>query len=137
MPRILEALLFIGGPLVDVLGKGETGANEVRQEALFALRHWLSRGPDQGSLLYNRKTKTGVLSDKAYSNIEAQIIGDLLYAIPQPERLEKETFAVLIEYLRHKKQLIRTLAHSHLAYLVPEERIAYNPAASAEEREKG
>jgi hypothetical protein len=134
--RSLGAIGAIG-PLLSLLEKAEGIQPELRGEALFTLRHWLSRGPEQLAMLHDRKSKEGLLRSRGYSNAEAQIIADLLFAIPLAERQEKETFAVLIEYLRHKKMLVRTLAHSHLSFLVPFEKIAYNPAGSAEEREKG
>src|SRR6185369_8469432 len=52
--RGLAAINAIG-PLVDLLGDEGKDRTDVRRAAILSLRQTLSRGPEQGNLLYDRK----------------------------------------------------------------------------------
>jgi hypothetical protein len=122
--------------LLDALASEDGIRPDVRQEALTMLKNWLNRGGEQGAKLFDRKTGRGLLVDRDYTKNEAQTIVDLLYGFSREERTQKETYEVLIQYLKSKKLLIRSLAIWHLSFLVPA-RIDYDPAGTVEQRERG
>jgi hypothetical protein len=123
--------------LLDALGREDLKRDDVRREALTGLRSWLSRGLEQSTRLYDRKTMTGLLKDRDYSNIESQIILELLQGYSPEEERVKSTYEDLIQLLRHSKPLIRDLAIRQLLYLAPGQNIDYNPLAPAEARDRG
>ena len=134
--RSLVAIDAIGS-LIDVLTREEVGREDVRQEALFGLKNWLSRGLEQASKLYDKKTMTGLLSDKGFSKLEAEDVLYLLNGFTPEQRRQKETYELLILGLRHKKILIRDLAWRQLVYFARGQNIEYHPAAPPEVRERG
>jgi hypothetical protein len=134
--RCLGAIDAIG-VLLDVAANEDPQRFDVRREALFALRHWLSRGLEQGAKLYDKKKKTGVLVEKDYSQREAEIIIDLLYGPALDTWERRETFEVLIYYLRNSKLIIRELAIQHLMIMSRGQKAEYNPAGTLEARERG
>jgi hypothetical protein len=123
--------------LLDALGREDLKRDDVRREALFGLRNWLGRGLEQSARLYDRRTMTGLLREREYSNIESQIILELLQGYTPEERRVKSTYDQLIQFLGHSKPLIRDLAIRQLVFLAPGQNIDYNPLAPAEARERG
>ncbi len=124
--------------LLDVLSNDSPALFRDRDTATFALRNWLSRGPDQSKLLYNEKDKTGrLLDNQRFNDTEANIILTLLHEFSPTDSRSKETFQVLVGYLRNSKLIIRQLAFSHLGRLVPPGLAPpYNPIASEDDRER-
>jgi hypothetical protein len=119
------------GSLADALADEKDDAG--RDAAVFALRSWCSREPDNDAKMYQ------FLCDrKGYAKTQAAMVMELLHLFPR-EALEKpDTYEKLIANLRHEKLAIRYLSYWHLVRLVPAGRdIKYNPAGDTEVRERG
>jgi hypothetical protein len=133
--RCLGALDMIAD-LIDLLG-GEQQSPALRVEAIGVLRHLIGRDEGQEARLFDRKTRSGALTDKRYTPTEAATIMVLLHPFDRQQLLQPETWAYLIERLKNEKLAIRELAYWHLWRLVPEGRtkIAYNPTGGPEQLE--
>jgi hypothetical protein len=118
LPRLIEAL-------------ADPKHAQVRDTAVEALRHWIGRGPGQ-----DRELDNFLVKQAKYPPTQAEIVMQLLHSPFNPEL--PETYQALIEYLRSDKATVRELALWHLERLAPAGRsIAFDPAGSAEERDKG
>jgi hypothetical protein len=116
LPHLLDAL--------------ESDKREVREGAVAALRHWLGRGPGQEQKLRQ------ALEDKRYNPDQAETALQLLHTFSNDDRGKKQTYEMLIDYLKHDQAAVRQLASWHLARLVPEGgKILYNPVGPAKERQ--
>ena len=91
----------------------------------------------QASKLYDRKKKTGLLVDRGYKANEAEMVVDLLHPLGDSVRRERETFEFLVRLLRHDRLALRELAYQHLIFLAPGQKIDYNAAGTAAQRERG
>ncbi len=118
----------------DALGDTELKYEDKRREAMFTLKNWLSRSAAQAALLYDRKTRTGLLRDRDFSPENAEVVLELLYGPTLEARKQPETYSALIAYLRHERQEIRELAYWNLLFLVPERgrKIPYSSAGGAD-----
>lgn len=115
--------------LVDTLNDAKHP--DVRAFAVDTLRHWIGRAPGQDSQLAK------YLRSKDYSPAHTTIVLQLLHSYGADEIDDPLTYDLLIAYLRHDKLPIRELAAWHLYRLVPAgENISYDPAGSAEARDK-
>jgi hypothetical protein len=115
--------------LTDALGDA---SGEVRELAVYALRHWIGTGPKEDKELYQFLVK-----QKKYSPAQAEIVVQLLHGFGDNALSQKETFETLIAYLKHSKLAIRELAWWHLVRVYPDgKKIAYDPNAAAADREK-
>lgn len=104
--------------------------NDVVENGIIGLRHWIGRKPGQDLKLYNF-----MKSSRHYSEKQAEIFIDLLHSFGDDELLEPETFEALIAYLGSDKTGIRGLANWHLHRLAPIGRdIKFDPIASEAER---
>jgi hypothetical protein len=123
--------------LLDILGDEDPARGPDRLTAIFTLRRWISRSPEQGKLLFDPAAKKGILLDKGYQASEAQIIYDLLHDFTDLQRRQPETFQLLVRYLQEKRITIRELAYWHLVRLAAglKDVPAYNPAWGPAERE--
>jgi hypothetical protein len=124
--------------LIDILGDEDPTHGFDREAAIFALRRWISRGPNQGNRLYNEKDKTGVLmATMKYRSTDAAVILALLHDFNDDDRKSPETFDLLADYLKSKHVAIAELAWWHLARLAAGVKLpAFNPTAPLEFREK-
>jgi hypothetical protein len=114
------------------LGKAvrETKHQDVLEDAVVALRHWIGR-PGQDQVLY-----TGLIEVAKYKPVHAETVVQLLHSFGEADLASPETYQTLIDYLDHQHLAIRELAYWHLYRLVPAGRdIAYNPLDSKEARE--
>jgi uncharacterized caspase-like protein len=106
--------------LIDVLGDEGPDHALDRTTAVHTLRRWLSRGPEQSKLLFNKDSKTGattgLLLAKRYRPREAESIRDLLFDFPLADCSKPETFDVLAQCLQ-RKVAIAELAYYHLRAL--------------------
>jgi hypothetical protein len=125
------------GVLLDLFAREEAAREDVRLQALFVLQQWLARGAEQGRKLYDPKTKSGMLPEKNYSEIDSEIILSLLYGPSLQELEQKETYASYIAYLRHSKLLVRQLAIWDLRQTVPGVNIPFDPSSPKAARERG
>jgi hypothetical protein len=101
--------------LIDVLGTEASQAYPDREAAIFVLRNWISRGPDQAKLLYNDKDKTGLLlASHRYTPAEANILVSLLHDFSPEHDRRKETYQTLVGYMTSNKLAIRHLAWWHM-----------------------
>jgi hypothetical protein len=99
---------------------------------VIAMRHWISRGPGQDQVLYNRLVSSG-----RYTPIKADTVLQLLHSYGDTELARPEVYAMLIAFLNDDNLAIRGLANWHLHRLVPAGRkIAYDPLASKEDRDR-
>ncbi len=123
--------------LLDILSDEDPAHGPDRQTAIFTLRRWISRGPEQGKLLFDPEAKKGFLIDKRFRTSEAQIIYDLLHDFTDGQRRQPETYQLLVRYMQEEKITIRELAYWHLVRLTigMKDLPAYNPAWGPSERE--
>ena len=132
---ILRAALITLGALdlldnlTEALGNS---SQEMRDEAVVVLRHWIGRGPGQDQKLYEFLQKR-----MEYSTAHAGIALQLLHSYGTDDLKRPETYETLIAYLGHPRSSIRELAIWHLRRLVPAGKaIPYDPTGSAEARER-
>ncbi|HXG08471.1 MAG TPA: hypothetical protein VNK04_01660, partial [Gemmataceae bacterium] len=103
---------------------------DVREAAVMALRHWLGRREEQAKKLRQ------ALLEKRYSDSQADTLLRLLHTFSAEDRAKRDTYEMLIEYLRHDQPAVRQLAAWHLYRLVPDARkIPYDPAAGVQQRQ--
>jgi serine/threonine protein kinase len=123
--------------LVEILGDEDPAHYLDRNTAIFALRRWLSRGPEQGQRLYDEKTRSGLLRDMGYTDNDAVIVFDLLHDFNDKERHSPETFSLLAKYLRKDRVAIAELAWWQLRHLSRGVQLPqFNAALPAELRDK-
>jgi hypothetical protein len=116
--------------LVDALDDAQHA--EVRQTAVDALRHWVSRAKDQDMKLYNF-----LVEQKKYSPAQGEITLQLLHPLSVSECYDPATYEVLIAHLLHDKLPIRELAYWHLSRIVLEgAKIPYDAAGTSTQRER-
>jgi len=120
--------------LLDALGDAKHA--DVRQTASDALRHWIGRGPQQDQELYKF-----LVNRAKYSEGQAEIVLQLLHDFADDDWFRPETYESLIGYLRSSKFPVRELAMLQLYYTAPSvpykaKKIPYDPAGSAEERDR-
>jgi hypothetical protein len=109
----------------------KTTHQDVWDNGVLVLRHWIGRGPGQDQRLYQ-----GLIDRANYSPIQAEAALQLLHSFGEADLARPETYQMLIDYLGHDKLAIRGLANWHLYRLVPAGReIGYSPMASKEERD--
>jgi hypothetical protein len=109
-----------------VLGSLENAAHrDVRIAAIDELGHWLGRESENMPMLFK------VLREKQFSPAHARITIHLLQPFSRAQLARPETYALLIEYLKHDRLAVRELAFWHLSRLAPEEshKISYDPTA--------
>jgi len=109
-----------------------TNKNDVIENGIIGLRHWIGRKPGQDLKLYEF-----MISARHYSKMQAEIFIDLLHSFGDDELKEPEIFEALIGYLGSDKAGIRALANWHLHRLVPKGRdIKFDPIAPDAERKE-
>ena len=105
---------------------------DVRLAAVGALHFWVSRGAEYPARLYQ------ALQKKKYSRGQAAIFMQLLFGFSAAQLAQPETYALLIEYLKHNRLAIRELAVRQLELQVPDGRsIGYDPAGKPAQRARG
>jgi hypothetical protein len=118
------------GRLTDALGNAST---EVRDLAVFTLRHWIATGPKKDNELYQF-----LIKEKKVKPGHADIVVQLLHSFGEASLGQKETYETLIAYLRHDELAIRQLAWWHLVRVFPDgKKLAYDPGAAPADRGKG
>jgi hypothetical protein len=101
-----------------------------RDHAVLVLRNWLGREPGQ-----LKKIRSVLLDSKKLTEVQARNVEHLLLGFNDEERASPDTFALLLAYLEHKNQAIRTLAHWHLVRLAPAGKdISFDAAAPEDQR---
>lgn len=109
-----------------------TKQNDVIENGIIGLRHWIGRKPGQDLKLYDF-----VMGSRHYTKKQAEIFVDLLHSFGDDELKEPETYEALIDYLSSDKASIRGLANWHLHRLVPKGRdIKFDPIGSEAERKE-
>jgi hypothetical protein len=116
--------------LIDLLA--EAKSEDVRENAIEALRQYIGRGPGQDQRVYR------VLNEqRKYRPGEASIFVQLLHSFGELELAQPETYATLIAYVKHSKPAIRALAKWQLTRLVPGgDQIKYDTAGPMDQQEK-
>jgi hypothetical protein len=122
--------------LLDVLDDPGPARQADRDLAVFALRRYLSRGPEAAKALYDAKAQAGAFSDKKYKPREAATALELLYDFPQATARAPETFQFLLGLMAQEERVsLRELAHWHLLRLAqPVKLPEYNAAWPVEKR---
>jgi hypothetical protein len=110
----------------------ESKKQDVWDDAVMVMRHWLGRAPGQDQRLYHDMVdKSGV------SPVQAEAIIEFLHGFSEYDKAQPETYQMLIDFLVNDRLALRGLAYWHLQRLVPDAKsIPYDPMASKEEREK-
>lgn len=109
-----------------------TKFNDVIDNGIIGLRHWIGRKPGQDHKLYEF-----MISGRHYTKKQAEIFVDLLHSFGDDELKEPEIYEALIDYLGNEKTGIRGLANWHLHRLVPAGRdIKFDPTAPEAERKE-
>jgi hypothetical protein len=102
-----------------------------RDHAILVLRNWLGREPGQVKKLQNT-----LLDNKKLTPVQARNLVHLLLGFSAEERGDPDTYAVLLAYLDHKNQAVRTLAHWHLVRLAPAGKDIVFDAAGPEDQRR-
>ncbi len=111
---------------------GAAKHQDVLENAVIVLRHWIGRCAGQDLKLYNALIEKG-----QYKPAEAELVLQLLHSFGDAALRKPETYEALISFLDSDRMCVRTLAHWHLERLVPAGRkIAFKATATKEEREK-
>jgi hypothetical protein len=126
------------GKLIEILGDETEAHSPDREAAIFALRRWLSRGPEQGRQLYDTDTRAGLLTATLkYRSGDAKKIFELLHDFKDGERNDPATFRALAEYLHDQHVAIAELAWWHLQRLAQGVKLPrFNAASPRDLREK-
>jgi hypothetical protein len=104
--------------LMDVLGEDNPNLAPDREKIIFTLRRWISRNAEQSKILYDPKTKTGLLmAMQKYRPKEAERLSILLHDFTDEARRSPETYELLGQYLLSDKVAIAELAYWHLRHL--------------------
>jgi hypothetical protein len=103
--------------LLDALADEDPEHGVERDEAVFVLRRFVSRGLEPSRLLYqdDGKNKSGLLVEK-YGARDAEKVFILLHDF-DPKNLTPDTFRLLTFYLKSDKVPVRLLAFWHLSRL--------------------
>jgi hypothetical protein len=105
---------------------------DVIDEAIIVLRHWIGREPGQDLKLYNLLLNKGM-----YAPAEAEMALQLLHSFSRDDLRQAETYQALIHFLDSDRPLIRALAHWHLIRLAPEGKsIGFKAIMAKDERAK-
>jgi hypothetical protein len=106
---------------------------DVRDSTVPVLQAWIGRGLGQDAKLYQF-----LIQQRQYTPRQAETVLQLLHDFSADDRDRPETYETLIGYLRHTRPAVRELAKWYLYRWVPAgRRIAYDPAGSEAERERG
>jgi hypothetical protein len=131
LDRRLAVLVMAALDDIKGLGKAirETKKQDVWDNGILALRHWIGRCPGQDQLLYK------ALLANEFDPVSAQTVVELLHSFSEEELASPELYQTLIDYLDHDVLAIRGLAYWHLRRLAPEgKKFGYHPQDSAEKR---
>jgi hypothetical protein len=110
----------------------KTPHEDVWDNAVLALRHWLGREPGNDQKFYK-----ALVEKRDCKPAHAEIILQLTRSFGDVDVNCPNCYEMLIDYLKHDKQAIRGLAQWHLRRLVPAGRnIHFNPGGSEDERDK-
>jgi hypothetical protein len=122
--------------LLDVLDDSDPAHQADRDLAVFALRRYLSRGPEAGKAVYDPKAQAGALVDKKFKTREAATVADLLYDFPERVAQSPETYQLLLGMMSQEGRVaLRELAWWHLARMAqPVKLPEYNAAWPADKR---
>ena len=128
--------------LLAALGDDDPEHSVERDNAVFALRRYLSHGLEASRLLFkdDGKKKTGLLVER-YGERDGEKIFTLLHDF-NPRQVTAETCDLLARLLKSDKMAVRQLAFWHLTQFsvrlnaaVPKTAVAYNAAAPRELRD--
>jgi hypothetical protein len=119
---------------LDVVGEAlmKTKHEDVWDNAVLALRHWLGRERGNDQRFYKF-----LVEKRDCKPAHAETILQLTRSFSDEDLATPGVYEMLIDYLKHDKQAIRGLAQWHLRRLVPAGRdIHFNPGGPPEEWEK-
>ena len=107
-------------------------SEEVRDQVIVSLRHWIGRAPGRDEELYKY-----LVEKQGFKVPEAKTFLQGLFGVtPEEERLP-ELYEALIALLQHRQLAIREIARWHLYRLAPSgSKIEYDATASEEARRR-
>jgi hypothetical protein len=99
---------------------------DLRRTAIVVLRNWIACGRDNEYKVYD-------LVKAKYRPVEAETIMSLLHDLSAKDRINPDTWELLINYLDHPQLVVRELASFHLRMHVPSgaQKIRYSATADA------
>lgn len=110
----------------------KTPHEDVWDNAVLALRHWLGRQAGNDQTFYKF-----LVEKRDCKPAHAEQILQLTRSFSDEDIHSPVCYEMLIDYLKHEKQAVRGLAQWHLRRLVPQGRkIHFNPGGPQEEWEK-
>ncbi len=129
------------GPVLEALRDEDPVRAPDREAAFFALQRWVGRSSKNANLLFDPKTRTGLLTDKkTYRAGEAETVVQLLHPLLAEQLTKPETYEFLAQALRHRKVAIAEMAYWHLVWLCQPANVklpqGFNAAAPIEDRER-
>ncbi len=89
---------------------GEQTTSDLRQTAIFILRHWMAQGRDNEYEIYDALTK-----QKRYSKVVARKLMERLHGVSQKDAANPATWQWLIDDLNNPELLLRELSAWNLA----------------------
>jgi hypothetical protein len=133
---LLRSLAIYGFGAVDDIAKltealENEKSPEIRETAIEALRQWIGRAPGRDLEFHNQLVK-----GRGFEPKQAEAAIALLNGFTDRRLLEPETYELLIGYVKNSHLGIRQLAYWHLNRLVKDNKIKYDPAGPAAERER-
>jgi hypothetical protein len=135
-PHVRRAAVTTLGALDDVPQLIAALSNEkhqdVREQAILALRHWLGRSSGQVKMLQVELMKSG-----AFTLPQIKTTMSLLFGFDDGDRDHSAAKQLVLVLLDHDKVAIRELAHWQLVRMAPKGReFGYDAAAQIEERQR-
>jgi hypothetical protein len=122
------------GALDDVQGVlaalGNEQHQDVREQAILVLRHWLGQSPGQVKTL-----RGAMLKSKQFNLLQGKVLMQLLFGFDEEERVRPGVKELLVVLLDHPSNVgLRELAHWHLVRIEPKgQQIPYDAAGPGRE----
>ncbi len=109
---------------------------DVVDEGIIALRHYLGRGPGVDQAFYKFLMTHQINNQPVFKPSQAEALIDLVYGFNEEQKAQPTTYSYLLKQLSNKRQAFRGLAIWHLERLVPDgQKIGYDPTDEEPARE--
>ncbi len=109
---------------------------DVVDEGIIALRHYLGRGPGVDQAFYKFLMTHQINNQPVFKPSQAEALIDLIYGFNEEQKAQPTTYSYLLKQLSNKRQAFRGLAIWHLERLVPDgQKIGYDPTDEEPARE--
>ena len=109
---------------------------DVVDEGIIALRHYLGRAPGVDQAFYKFLMSHQINNQPVFKPSQAEALIDLVYGFNEEQKAQPTTYSYLLKQLSNKRQAFRGLAIWHLERLVPDgQKIGYDPTDEESARE--